>query len=59
MLYQKMQPNAYRMNNVIHELYLEITQKHTTTCVDRITTQCKIWQQPSLINVWSNPQIHL
>jgi hypothetical protein len=53
-----MQPNAYRTNNAIHELYFDTTQKHTATCVDWITTQCKIWQQPSLINLWSSPQIH-
>ncbi len=36
-----MQPITCKMNNVIHESYLDMTQKHTTTYVNCVITQCK------------------
>jgi hypothetical protein len=36
-----MEAIACRMDNAIHELYLDMTQKHITTCMNCVTTQCK------------------
>ncbi len=36
-----MQAIACKMDNVIHELYLDMTQKHIATCMNSVVTQCK------------------
>jgi hypothetical protein len=58
----KMQPIACRMNNAIHQLYLDTTQKPMVTCVNHVTTQCKkltiAFINQGMVHPNINPKFH-